>query len=89
MYKRQAWDKRPQSNREKENEAIMKQIKEIHENSGRTYGSRKITAKLRRNGKVVNHKRIERLMREADIRSRVARKFKATTNSKHLSLIHI
>ena len=78
-----AWDKRPQSNREKENEAIMEQIKEIHKKSNRTYGSRKITKKLRRNGKVVNHKRVERLMREAGIRSKVARKFKATTNSKH------
>jgi putative transposase len=37
-----AWDKRPQSDREKENEAIMEQIKEIHKKSGRTYGSRKI-----------------------------------------------
>ena len=61
----------------------MKQIKEIYGKSGRTYGSRKITAKLRRNGKFVNHKRIERLMREAAIRSRIAREFKATTNSKH------
>ncbi len=64
-----AWDKRPQSSREKENKAIMEQIKEIHENSGRTYGSRKITAELRRNGMLVNHKRIERLMREAGIQS--------------------
>ena len=78
-----AWDKRPQSNREKENKAIMVQIKEIHKISGQTYGSRKITAALRRDGKVVNHKRVERLMREAGIRSKVARKFKATTNSKH------
>lgn len=78
-----AWDKRPQSDREKENEAIMEQIKEIHKDSNRAYGSRKITEKLRRNGKIVNHKRVERLMGEAGIRSKVARKFKATTNSRH------
>jgi putative transposase len=63
--------------------SIMVQIKVIHKISGQTYGSRKITAALRRDGKVVNHKRVERLMREAGIRSKVARKFKATTNSKH------
>lgn len=31
----------------------------------------------------MNHKRVERLMRQAGIRSKVAKKFKATTNSKH------
>ena len=31
----------------------------------------------------VNHKRVERIMKENGIRSKVARKFKATTNSKH------
>ena len=74
---------RPQSDREKENEAIMEQIKEIHQESDRTYGSRKITLALRQNGKLVNHKRVERLMRKAGIRSKVARKFKATTNFRH------
>jgi len=37
-----AWDKRPQSNREKENEAIMEQIKKIHKDSGRAYGTGKL-----------------------------------------------
>jgi len=31
----------------------------------------------------INHKRVERLMSENGIRSRVSRKFKATTNSNH------
>lgn len=78
-----AWDKRPKSTRDKENEAILEQIKEIHKKNRQTYGSRKITAEIRHRGKLVNHKRIERLMREAGIRSKLARKYKATTNSKH------
>ena len=78
-----AWDKRPKSTRDKENEAIMKQIKEIHKKHRQTYGSRKITAVIRRSGNLVNHKRVERLIKEAGIRSKVARKYKATTNSKH------
>jgi len=49
----------------------------------RTPGSRKITRELRRAGKLVNHKRVERIMKEEGIRSKVAKKFKATTNSKH------
>lgn len=42
-----------------------------------------MTQELRRAGKMVNHKRVERIMKEEGIRSKVAKKFKATTNSKH------
>ncbi len=33
--------------------------------------------------KPVNHKRVERLMNENGIKSKVVKKYKATTNSKH------
>ena len=47
-------------------------------------GSIKITKKLNdENPKPVNHKRVERIMHENEIRSRVAKEFKATTNSNH------
>lgn len=42
-----------------------------------------MTAEIRRSGKTVNHKRLERIMKKEGIRSKVARKFKTTTNSKH------
>lgn len=42
-----------------------------------------MTKELQRQGNPVNHKRVERIMKESGIRSKVARKFKATTNSKH------
>ena len=42
-----------------------------------------MTKEIKRSGKRVNHKRIERIMKEAGIRSKLAKKFKATTNSKH------
>lgn len=61
----------------------MEQIKEIHKKNRQTYGSRKITAELRRSGRLVNHKRVVRLMKKAGIRSKLAKKYKATTNSKH------
>jgi putative transposase len=38
---------------------------------------------LRRDGEVVNHKRVERLMREAGIRAKRARKYKRATDSRH------
>jgi putative transposase len=42
-----------------------------------------MTEEVRRSGKLFNHKRIERIMKKEGIRSKVARKFKATTDSKH------
>jgi putative transposase len=78
-----AWEKRPKSAREIENEELVEQIKKIYKNKNRTYGCRKMTQELRRAGKVVNHKRIERTMKKEGISSKVAKKFKATTNSKY------
>ncbi|MBT9132911.1 MAG: hypothetical protein DDT33_01442 [Firmicutes bacterium] len=77
-----AWENRPKSKRAEENEAITEEIKAIHEKNRETYGSRKMTAEIRRK-RLVNHKRIERLMAGAGIRSKIAKRFKATTNSKH------
>ena len=58
-------------------------IKEISEQSRGTYGSRRIRAKLRKEGIRVNIKRIKRLMEITGIRAKMRRKFKITTNSKH------
>lgn len=56
----------------------------IHEKSKKVYGSTKITRILNKgNSEAVNHKRVERIMKENGIKSKVAKKFKATTNSKH------
>jgi putative transposase len=78
-----AWEKRPKSARDIENEALTQQIKEIHKKKRRTCGSRKMTKEIHRTGQLVNHKRVERIMKEEGIKSKVAKKFKATTNSKH------
>lgn len=78
-----AWDKRPSSFRQLENDRILKDIQRIYQTKRQTYGCRKIYHELRRGGTIVNHKRVERLMKEAGIRSKLARKYKATTNSSH------
>lgn len=79
-----AWRKRSKSLRCVENESFLKEIIRIHEASRGTYGGRKITHEINRGlEKPVNHKRIERIMRENGIRSKSHRKYKATTNSGH------
>ena len=41
---------------------LVDAIKQVHADSGGVYGSPRVTAALRRRGRVVNHKRVERLM---------------------------
>jgi len=48
-----------------------------------TYGYRRVTAQLRRQEWLVNHKRVQRLMRLMGIQARVKRRKRRTTNSEH------
>jgi transposase InsO family protein len=48
-----------------------------------TYGYRRVTAQLRRQGRVVNSKRVRRIMREMNLQIQSKRKKHATTNSTH------
>ena len=48
-----------------------------------TYGYRRITEQLRRGEWVVNHKRVQRLMRLMGLQAQVKRKKRRTTNSEH------
>jgi len=48
-----------------------------------TYGYRRITAQLRRGEWLVNHKRVQRLMRLMGIQAQIKRKKRRTTNSEH------
>ena len=54
-----------------------------------SYGYRRITAALKREGMVVNHKRVYRIMRANGICCSIGRSFKATTNSKTMVLPNI
>ena len=47
------------------------------------YGYRRVTHQLKHEGKLVNHKKVLRLMKESDLLCRVKRKLIATTNSDH------
>ena len=78
-----AWLKDPVSMSEKSNTELLKKIEKIHIESKRRYGSPRVSAELRNQGEKVNHKRVEKLMRANNIRAKMKRKFKVTTDSKH------
>lgn len=79
-----AWVNRPESMRSKSNGLLLKQINDIHGKSKKVYGSTKITRILVAKNKCpINHKRVEHIMRENGMKSKVSKKFIATTNSNH------
>lgn len=47
------------------------------------YGYRRVTAQLRREDFLVNHKRVQRIMQEENLRCQLKRRFIRTTNSNH------
>jgi putative transposase len=51
------------SERQREEARLVGEIRRIHARSGGTYGVPRVHAELRRGGWMVNHKRVERLMR--------------------------
>jgi len=78
-----AWLKRPESMRSRENRRLKDKIRVLHKASHGIYGSPRIHRDLVDDGIRCGKNRVARIMREAGIRSRTKRKFKATTNSKH------
>lgn len=62
---------------------LLKDIRRIHIDSDRNYGSPRVYRGLRQEGISCSKSRVERLMREHALRTKHKRKFKVTTNSKH------
>ena len=62
---------------------LLNQILEIFNYSKQRYGSPRITAELRAKGMKVSNKRIARIMKKHEIKSKIRRRYKITTNSKH------
>jgi putative transposase len=65
-----------------EQRALTDRIEGIAEEFSR-YGYRKVTAQLRREGLLVNHKKIQRIMRERGLGVKRRRRFVRTTDSHH------
>lgn len=62
---------------------MLVEIRAIHRQSRCTYGSPSIWDALVKRGQRVNEKRVARVMREAGIRAKTVKKWRATTDSKH------
>ena len=62
---------------------ISEEIKRVFYQSKETYGSPRITADLRQQGIQVSRKMTAKLMREMELKSKVKKKYKVTTNSSH------
>ena len=58
---------------------LVNEIRQIHKTSKGTYGSPRVTVELRNRGRMVNHKRVERLMRVYDIVGYTPKKRTVTT----------
>ena len=77
-----AYRKRPEAGPAQLAEAaLVDEIRAIWAESAGTYGSPRVCAELRRRGRVVNHKRVERLMKRHDMAGFVPRKRRVTTTA--------
>ncbi len=68
-----AQDRDPSRRRRADTELLV-EIGDIHERSGATYGAPRVHATLRRRGRHVSRKRVERLMREAGLQGAFLRR---------------
>ena len=66
---------------------IKKEIEDISREHP-YYGYRRITASLRRDQVIINHKKVLKMMKELGIQGRIKRKYITTTNSKHHNRIY-
>ncbi len=79
-----AWRARPESQRSIANRELVNDIKRVHRDACGRYGSPRIHAELRAQGRGASRGRIERLMRFHGIRAIMARpKRVRTTDSRH------
>jgi putative transposase len=78
-----AWRQRPESGRAAADRELLTEVRRVHANSRRRYGSPRVHAVLRSEGKRVGRNRIARLMHRNGIRARQKRRFRKTTDSSH------
>jgi putative transposase len=77
------WKQRPPSDREQANQLLKAAIKRVFDDEKGRPGSPRITRRLKEEGVSAGRHRIARIMRDNRWRAKAARKYKATTNSKH------
>ena len=79
-----AWRDRPVSERQRRRDRLTEQIRRVHQDSRRTYGSPRVHKELRAKGVACNVKTVARLMRDNDLVAKTRRRFRVrTTDSNH------
>lgn len=78
-----AWRARPESTRSQADRVLLEDIRRVHAESRRRYGSPRVHAALQAEGHRVGRNRVARLMHRHGIRVRTKRRFRVTTDSKH------
>ena len=76
-----AWRKRPESARARENRRLAVLVRAAHEKGRQVYGSPRVHAALAADGVRVSRKRVIRLMQDQGLRGRGRRRFVWTTDS--------
>jgi transposase InsO family protein len=79
-----AWSDRPPSQRAMSDAKLIPVIRACHARSRGTYGSPRIHQDLRALGQRVARKRVARLMRREGVAGRAPRRYRVTTESKHV-----
>jgi transposase InsO family protein len=82
-----AWKMRPTSPRALEDAELVVDIKAAHKAGRGNYGSPRVFRALRKRGRRIGKKRVERLMRQEGIAGKKRKKFCVTTDSRHVDPI--
>lgn len=77
------WVDRPMSRRDKDNQRLTVKLHCFHQQSKQISGSPNLHQDLLDDGETVGIKRVQRLMKEAGIQSKITKKFVIAKNSKH------
>ncbi len=78
-----AWRDRPESKRAQADRALVGEIRRVHADNRAIYGSPRVHAALRAEGRRVGANRVARLMRHHGIQGRHKRRVPRTTDSRH------
>lgn len=78
-----AWRRRPESRRASQDRQVLAEIRAVHQARRQTYGSPRVHAELRAQGRPVGRHRVARLMRQSGLQARRRRRYRQTTHSQH------
>jgi putative transposase len=77
------WENRSEAERWKERKRLIPMVKEIHNQSRGSYGTRRISEELKSRGIPCGRDKARTLMKLSEVSARQSKKFKVTTDSKH------